>query len=192
MTKRALRIGAKERRAHIVTSMSAAERHTAAVAVAERVMTNIGVAKCVAAYLPIGSEIDTIPTIERLRAMGIAIALPQIDASTQTMRFVAWAHGERLVPGPLGVSQPAAEASAVEPDVILTPLLAFDHALNRLGYGAGFYDRAFAAQPSARRIGLAWHAQQVEVMPVDAWDVPLHAVATESTWIIARHGMEIA
>jgi 5-formyltetrahydrofolate cyclo-ligase len=55
--------------------------------------------------------------------------------------------------------------------------------MRRLGQGAGFYDRAFARLPAARRIGLAWSAQEADALPADPWDVPLHAVATEKEWI---------
>jgi 5-formyltetrahydrofolate cyclo-ligase len=70
----------------------------------------------------------------------------------------------------------------VRPDIILTPLLGFDHLLHRLGQGAGHYDRAFAALPGARRIGVAWSVQHVDPLPTDPWDVPLHAVITEQGW----------
>ena len=46
-----------------------------------------------------------------------------------------------------------------------------------------YYDRAFAALPGARRIGYAWSVQEVQLVPLDPWDVPLHAVATEREWI---------
>jgi 5-formyltetrahydrofolate cyclo-ligase len=71
----------------------------------------------------------------------------------------------------------------VAPDLILTPLVAFDRSLARLGQGAGHYDRAFARYPLARRIGVAFSVQEVERLPTDAWDVPLHAIVTEREWI---------
>ncbi|MFZ8396223.1 5-formyltetrahydrofolate cyclo-ligase, partial [Staphylococcus aureus] len=71
----------------------------------------------------------------------------------------------------------------VKPDIILTPMLAFDAKLDRLGQGAGYYDRAFATFPDAWRIGVAWSVQQVESLPTEAWDMPLHAVITECGWI---------
>ena len=55
---------------------------------------------------------------------------------------------------------------------------------NRLGQGAGQYDRAFAAHPAAWRIGVAWSVQQVDALAPDPWDVPLHAIVTESEWIV--------
>jgi 5-formyltetrahydrofolate cyclo-ligase len=65
------------------------------------------------------------------------------------------------------------------PDFILVPLLAFDANGNRLGYGAGYYDRTFAALPNAFRLGCAFAAQEFGEIPVGPEDVMLHAVATE-------------
>ena len=70
------------------------------------------------------------------------------------------------------------------PDIILTPMLAFDGRLNRLGQGAGYYDRVFARYPDAWRVGIAWSMQQVSALTAESWDVPLHAVATERGWIV--------
>jgi 5-formyltetrahydrofolate cyclo-ligase len=100
-----------------------------------------------------------------------------------TMAFAAWGRDDPLVIGPYGIRQPAPEAPRVAPDLILAPLVGFDRAMNRLGQGGGHYDRAFAAHPDAFRLGLAWSAQEVEALPVDSWDVPLHAVVTEKEWI---------
>jgi 5-formyltetrahydrofolate cyclo-ligase len=61
----------------------------------------------------------------------------------------------------------------------MSPLVGFDRSGNRLGQGGGFYDRAFAAFPSARRIGIAWSVQEVDMLPVDSWDEQLHSVITE-------------
>ncbi len=99
------------------------------------------------------------------------------------MRFLAWDSEADLIPGPFELHQPHHEAPALAPDVILAPLLAFDAWLNRLGQGAGYYDRVFAQFPAAHRIGVAWSMQQVDALPIEAWDVPLHAVVTEQGWI---------
>ena len=165
--------------------MSPAERCAAAIMLAERVIAELGDAGTVAVYLPIGSEIDTLPLIDRLTTRNLRIALPHVRGRRDTMRFLAWAPGDPLPEGPMGLRQPDAEAPEVSPDLVLTPLLAFDGALNRLGYGAGHYDRAFVVHPDARRIGVAWDAQRVDSLPVESWDVPLDAVATETDWITA-------
>lgn len=185
MTKADLRKIAKASRDEGVAAMAVAERCAAAIVLAERVVDELGSAKTVAVYLPIGSEIDTLPLIDRLIARDVQVALPHVRGRRDTMRFLAWQPGDALPEGPMGLRQPDAEANEVTPDLILTPLLAFDGGLNRLGYGAGHYDRAFAANMAARRVGVAWALQQVDSLPIETWDVPLHAVATEAGWIAA-------
>lgn len=140
----------------------------------------------VASYVPMGSEIDPSPLARAAVDRGCAIVLPHVTIRSQPMRFLAWDSEAALIAGPFGLSQPHHEAAAMAPDIILTPLLAFDSALNRLGQGAGYYDRAFVRFPDAWRVGVAWSVQQVESLPHDPWDVPLHAIVTERDWITQR------
>lgn len=180
MEKAALRKAAKATRASVHADLSPGARCAAAFLLAERVDALIPDGATVSAYLPIGSEIDTIPLIDRLARRGIRLALPHVPSRDGTMRFLAWSPGDPLPAGPMGLRQPDAAAPEVDPGVVITPLLAFDAALNRLGYGAGHFDKAFARLPDARRIGVAWSRQRVDGVPADRWDLPLHAVATES------------
>lgn len=137
----------------------------------------------IASYLPVRGEADPGVIADAAFARGWRIAMPHVGARGAPMRFLVWQPGDPLVPGPFGLRQPAADARPLAPDLILTPLVAFDGAGNRLGQGAGYYDRAFAGLPSARRIGIAWSFQQVPAVPVDAWDMPLHGIVTEQGWI---------
>ncbi len=136
----------------------------------------------VASYVPMASEADPSPLARAAVAAGCVIALPHIVNRTLPMRFLAWDTEAALAAGPFGLQQPASEAAELLPDIVLTPLVGFDLALNRIGQGAGYYDRAFAALPHAQRIGVAWSVQCVEALPADSWDVPLHAVITELGW----------
>jgi len=140
----------------------------------------------VASYVPVGSEIDPSPLARAAVERGCEIVLPHVTVRSQPMRFLAWDSEAALIAGPFGLSQPHHEAAAMAPDIILTPLLAFDSALNRLGQGAGYYDRAFAQFPNAWRIGVAWSVQQVESLPQEPWDVPLNAIITERDWITPK------
>ena len=137
----------------------------------------------VASYVPMGSEADPSPLARAAVEAGCVIALPHVTRRSEPMRFLAWDSEDDLIPGVFGLHQPHHESPALAPDIILTPLVAFDRKLNRLGQGAGYYDGAFAAFPRAWRVGIAWSVQRVDALPVDAWDVPLHAVATEREWI---------
>ncbi|MGY2735623.1 5-formyltetrahydrofolate cyclo-ligase [Sphingomonas sp. UYP23] len=137
----------------------------------------------VTSYVPIASEADPSPLARAAVEAGCSIALPHVTTRREPMRFLAWDTEAALQAGPYGLHQPASEADALAPDIILTPLLAFDAKLDRLGQGAGYYDRAFAQFPHARRIGVAWSVQQVDTLPTDPWDMPLHAIITETGWI---------
>jgi len=137
----------------------------------------------VTSYVPMGSEADPSPLARAASDAGCVLALPHITVRSQPMRFLAWETEAALEAGPFGLTQPAADAIELRPDIILTPMLAFDAKLDRLGQGAGYYDGAFARLPDAWRVGVAWSVQQVDDLPVEPWDMPLHAVVTEQGWI---------
>ena len=184
MNKADLRRALRDRRRKFVEEMQHdAGREALELLIAERVIAHIGAARSIAAYLPKGAEADPLPALESAFTQGLITALPHVTDSASGMRFLRWAPGEPLIPGPYGLLQPHADAPELEPDLILAPLVGFDRAMRRLGQGAAFYDRAFARLPHARRIGIAWSVQEADALPADAWDVPLHAVATEKEWI---------
>ena len=135
-----------------------------------------------ASYRPVGKEAD--PALLALAALdrGARLALPRVVDRETPMRFLAWTPMAMLEPGPFGLRQPQPAAEERAPDLILTPLVAFDAALNRVGQGAGHYDRAFARFPEAKRIGVAYSVQQVPRIGPELWDVPLDAVITEQGW----------
>lgn len=137
----------------------------------------------VASYVPMGSEADPAGfEAEAIRA-GATLAWPVVIDRASPIAFHIAPDGA-MVDGPFGLRQPASDAAAVVPDIILTPLLGFDSRCNRLGQGAGHYDRAFAAWPEALRIGIAWSVQQVAELPCDPWDIPLDAIVTETELIL--------
>ena len=142
-------------------------------------------ARCVAAYCATEGEADPAALLAYAATQGKVTALPHVERRSVPLRFLAWSPGDPLAAGPFGLQQPPLGNSAeVEPDLFLAPLLGFDRQLHRIGQGAGYYDRAFARYPEAIRVGVAWSAQEVDWVPVDPWDVPLHAVLTEREWIV--------
>lgn len=132
-----------------------------------------------ASYVPVGSEADPHLLARAAVEAGCRIALPHVISREAELRFLAWDTEAALAAGPFGLSQPDGAAAELAPDIILTPLVGFDAARNRLGQGAGHYDRAFARFPDALRIGIALSVQQVDSLPTDPWDVPLHMIVTE-------------
>ena len=133
----------------------------------------------VASYIPVGGEADPTPLAAAARAAGCCLLLPHIVDRVGEMRFLEWDADSPLETGPFRLRQPAADAPERAPEIILTPLVAYDPSLARLGQGAGHYDRAFARYPEAYRLGIAWSVQQVDRLETDSWDVPLHAIVTE-------------
>lgn len=130
----------------------------------------------VAGYMPFRSEIDPLPLMQALADAGARLALPRMEGERLVLH--AFRFGDALVAGPYGIVEPVASAPAIVPDIILTPLVAYDAQGGRLGYGKGFYDRLFAAHPAALRVGLAFPEQQVGQVPRAAHDAPLHLVLT--------------
>lgn len=133
----------------------------------------------VAGFWPMGDEIDIRPLLHALHVHGHALLLPATPPRGQPLRFRQWVPGAPMLPGPFGTQHPAAEEVGV-PDLLLVPLLAFDTAGHRLGYGGGYYDRTLAGLPQAFRLGVAYAGQQVATVPAGPKDIPLHAVATEA------------
>ena len=137
----------------------------------------------IAGYWPMGDEMDPRPLMLALASRGHALALPVTPPRGQPLAFRAWAPGAALRPGPMGTSEPAA-GEELRPDVLLVPLLAFDRAGRRLGYGGGYYDRTLAALPGAKAIGIAYAGQEMPEVPAGPQDMRLPLIATEAGVII--------
>jgi len=136
--------------------------------------------RIVAVYRAIGSELDVEALSRALIEAGRELCLPVVVERDAPMIFRRWSPGEPLELDEAGVPAPFPLAEVVEPEVILTPLLAFDGSGGRLGQGGGYYDRTFSARPEALRIGFAYAGQQVDGLPVEPHDIRLHGVLTET------------
>jgi 5-formyltetrahydrofolate cyclo-ligase len=143
----------------------------------------------VSGFSPVKSEISPLPLMRRLADAGGALALPVIAGRGQPLTMRAWSFGAPLVPGVWGIREPAADAPEVFPDILIVPLLAFDRRGYRLGYGGGYYDRTIARLRAAKpitAIGIAFAAQQIDVVPTTPRDERLDLVLTESHTIDFR------
>lgn len=142
----------------------------------------------ISGFWPIRSEIDPRPLMRTLEARGIRLCLPAV-LDAQTIEFRAMSFGDALVETGFGTLGPAADAAVVDPDVMLVPLAAFDPSGNRIGYGAGYYDRAIAALHHKNKIplliGVAFDAQRVDQIAQEPHDVALKYILTESGLISA-------
>jgi 5-formyltetrahydrofolate cyclo-ligase len=182
--KVAMRTEIRARRKAFVAGLPDSVRNLSFRVLPSPVMAMIPPGSRIAIYRSMGSEAPTENLIEFLHERGFPLCLPRLGADTSVeMEFAAWHPDDILVPGQLKIPQPAPSAETVVPHVVLTPMVGFDHDLNRIGNGAGYYDRYFARHDIALRIGLAWSAQMVDALPIEPWDVPLHMVVTEQSII---------
>lgn len=137
----------------------------------------------VSGYWPLAGELDPRPAMHRLAALGHPLALPRVQGRGRPLSFHAWHPGDPLLAGPFDVLEPSPDAPPVDPRILLVPLLAFDRAGNRLGYGAGYYDMVLrdlrARHPAPLAIGVAFAAQEVDEVPIGARDQMRDAVVTE-------------
>ena len=143
----------------------------------------------ISGFMPLKSEINPLPLMQKLAEAGARLALPAIAGRGKPLIMRAWEFGAPLDRGQWGIREPKPEAPEVEPDILLVPLLAFDRVGHRIGYGAGYYDitihRLRALKP-VTAIGIAFAAQEIPKIPTTARDERLDLVLTEREVIDLR------
>jgi 5-formyltetrahydrofolate cyclo-ligase len=142
-----------------------------------------GPGQVLSAFMPFGDEIDPSGIMALAKARGATLALPVVLGKGRPLVFRAWSFDEPLEKGVWGIEAPPASAGEVEPDVLLVPLLGFDHFGGRLGYGGGFYDRTLRGLKAKKpivAIGVAFDAQRLFEVPTGPQDEPLDWVVTEA------------
>ncbi len=137
----------------------------------------------VSAFWPMRSEVDIRPLMFALREKGARLCLPAILDKT-TIVFRELVRGAELVQMSYGTAGPPEDAEVLDPSLMLIPLAAFDARGHRIGYGAGYYDRAISRLHDKgldpRMIGIAFDCQEVPLVPDEAHDVIIPEILTES------------
>lgn len=147
-------------------------------------------ARSIAIYFSADGELDLSPVAESAWSMGKEVYLPVLHPfAGNRLWFGRWRFKDVLVPNRYNILEPDPRRSApqhgLQLDMVLMPLVAFDHRCRRLGMGGGFYDRTFAFRSRNRYwrrpllIGIAHDLQRVSKLQNNEWDVPLDAVVTE-------------
>jgi 5-formyltetrahydrofolate cyclo-ligase len=170
--------------------LPANERSAAAEAIAARPFPlAIYPGTIVSGFMPMRSEINPLPLMKMLADAGAQLALPVTGRRGQPLVIRAWRWGEPLAAGVWGIREPKPEAPQVDPDVVLVPLLAFDRAGARVGYGGGYYDLTLArlrARKPVMAVGVAYAIQEIEQVPTTPRDAVLDLVLTEREVIDLR------
>jgi len=142
--------------------------------------------KVAALYYGLGSEISPGILADQLAEAGWTLTLPSVEGEAGQMVFRRWDRDQPLVHDAIGLNAPPPDCEALEPDLVIVPLLAFDRAGRRLGQGGGYYDRALAALRARREVlvlGLAYSGQDVADLPHEPHDQALDAILTEKEYI---------
>ena len=140
----------------------------------------------IAAFWPIGQELDIKPALHELSRQGHTISLPKVIELDAPLAFYLWAEEAPMQPGHFNIPEPALTERADMPDLVLVPVLGFTMFGDRLGYGKGYYDRTLALWQSQGylpyTLGLAWDEGLIEDCTYQAapHDVPLNAILTPS------------
>ena len=140
-------------------------------------------AQHIALYVSFDGEISTDKLIKILWAQGKQVYLPVLHPfNPNHLLFLRYLPDTPMLKNKFGICEPKLNVQNVLPldelDILFTPLVAFDKQGNRLGMGGGFYDRTLQhwQKTSFIPVGLAHQCQQVEQLPTEAWDVPLHQI----------------
>ncbi|MGE0745990.1 MAG: 5-formyltetrahydrofolate cyclo-ligase, partial [Rhodospirillales bacterium] len=133
----------------------------------------------VSAYWPFRGEPDLRGFLARVAVRGGRTALPVVVAPGRPLVFRAWTPGDPTEPGVWDIPGPAADAPAVTPDVVIAPVVGFDPACFRLGYGGGYFDRTLAAMaPRPRAIGVGYGCAAIPTIYPQPHDIPMDWVVT--------------
>ncbi|WP_299738564.1 5-formyltetrahydrofolate cyclo-ligase [uncultured Roseobacter sp.] len=138
-------------------------------------------------YMPIRTEIDPLPAMAEAAAHG-PVGIPVIIGAGQPLKFAQWEPDMPLVEGAFGARVPETP-SFFEPEILIVPLVAFDAAGGRLGYGGGFYDRTLERLRARRptlAIGFAYRAQMADRLPLEETDQKLDIIVNEHEVIDLR------
>lgn len=143
----------------------------------------------ISAWWPIKAELDLRFWLAGLAARGARGALPLVVTRAASLMFRAWTPDTRMERGFWSIQVPA-EGPYITPDITLAPVVGWDGAGYRLGYGGGYFDRTLAAlAPEPLAIGVGLNAARVATIYPQLHDIPMQAVVTESG-IVGQNGYE--
>lgn len=133
--------------------------------------------RIVSLYWPFRAEPDLRGWAGDIIARGGRVALPVVVRKAAPLIFRAWAPGGALIPGIWNIPVPAA-GDEVAPDVVIAPVVGFDPACYRLGYGGGFFDRTLAELPQALAIGVGYSEAVIPTIHPQPHDIPMRTIVT--------------
>ncbi|MEC9344437.1 MAG: 5-formyltetrahydrofolate cyclo-ligase [Pseudomonadota bacterium] len=136
--------------------------------------------RVVSAYWAFRGEPNLYPLLSEVIARGGRCALPVVTARGEPLVFRSWAPGDRLDRGVWNIPIPPADAPRLVPDIVIAPVVGFDRAGYRLGYGGGFFDRTLAKLvPRPRVFGVGYSLAAIPTIYPQWHDIAMDCVITE-------------
>ncbi len=178
-TKAALRQQSKETR----SLLSPAEIAENSRIIRQRLLDLLNGFDTVMVYASKTPEVETKDLIADLNRRGVRVVVPIIERETCSLRLSYLPDPAVLVPSTFNVPEPIGHELPARPEeieAVVIPMLAFDTEGNRLGYGAGYYDRFLCRHPHLQRIGIAFSCQRLEKIPAEKNDVKMDCIVTET------------
>ncbi|HXX56106.1 MAG TPA: 5-formyltetrahydrofolate cyclo-ligase [Methanoregula sp.] len=173
------------------SSLTAKEIEEKSIAICARALPAVRDSAIVMVYASKNHEVATSSLIAALLGRGTRVVVPIIERDTCSLRLSYLEDPRVLVESTFSVPEPIGNeipAEGKELRAVIVPMLAFDTRGNRLGYGAGYYDRFLAKYPGAMRIGLAFSCQETHSIPWEDDDIRMDIIITENRIIrCGRH-----
>lgn len=179
---------------HLRNQLTDEQQLTAAQDIVNNVKESLGENSKVACYLANDGEISASLIINHCWHNNIDVALPVLHTFNRGyLNFQSYLSNTAMTANKYQILEPAPDASAIVPlnhlNVIMMPLVGFDHLGNRLGMGGGYYDRTLAQNIDNKPIliGLAHDCQEVSQLPTNHWDIPVDIIVTPSQKIVINN-----
>ena len=136
--------------------------------------------RVVSTYWPIKGEPDLRPLMAELHRAGVTVCLPIVEQKAAPLVFRCWTPETRMVRGDWNIPVPPPDAEILLPDITLAPLVGWDGAGFRLGYGGGYFDRTLAAlAPRPFTIGIGFQSSRLVSIYPQPHDIPLDIILTK-------------
>lgn len=174
----------REQRAALIAARMAlpmAEHHAASRQISEQLIHLLSTLRprVLGAYWPFRREFSPLPLMRARQVANLSVALPVVVSNNEPLEFRQWTEGAPMATGVYDIPYPADRILLI-PDTLLIPMLGFDAAGYRLGYGGGYYDRTIAAaSPRPHLIGISFELARIPSIRPLSHDIPMDWVITE-------------